>query len=43
MVSNSRTLIIMVGATNNLALKAFAAKAPNSACSNLACHGQLPI
>ena len=25
---------MMVGASNNLALKAFAAKAPNSACSD---------
>ena len=32
MVSYSRTLIMMVAASNNLALKAFAAKAPNSAC-----------
>ena len=32
MVSYSRTLVMMVAASNNIALKAFAAKAPYSAC-----------
>ena len=34
-VSYSRALIMMVESSNNLALKAFAAKAPNSACFHL--------
>ena len=32
MVSYSKTLVMMVAATNNPALKAFAAKAPYGAC-----------
>ena len=32
MVSYSRAIVMMVAASNNLALKAFAAKALNSAC-----------
>ena len=40
-VSCSRLIKIVVGASNNLALKAYAAKAPNCACLKIGHHSQM--